>query len=173
MGMSNKEQLLWARALAQQKEFMKMDVGKAAEKTLKAIEVANGGAKKLAEADKVLSEARAKADALLASAEQQSAVWSSAAKVTIEVRERESVAQQENLLDQGTKMLIAEKALDGRMKDLADKASAQDARLIKLDDYEHRLIASAADVSRREVQVEQREAEVADKLRRFKEWAAA
>ena len=56
--MNNKQMLFWVEAHESLMEFLAMDVGKSVKAELKAIREANGGAKKLAEADRVLAAAK-------------------------------------------------------------------------------------------------------------------
>ena len=166
--MNNKDKLFLASLQETMKEFVKADIGKAARADLMALEKAAGGAKRLAEADKVLAKAQANAAKIVETAETAAAtrlIATDAEQETIRVR---LVDREKELFKHTLDLKQMEIMVNSRVKELDAATRALKAREKAADERDMTLDRREASLTTRDAKISAREA----KAKRTTEWEA-
>lgn len=172
MSMSNKEKLFLAGLQESMKEFVKVDIGKTARADLKALENAAGGAKKLADADNILADAKRQGDDLIAKGRTAVAEMLRTAEAEIKTAQAAINSQKQRLENSWGEYDKARDILAAK-----DRKHEVGATVLMEGEADHDRSVAAVVVREnkaldREKEVGVRETQVEDRQRRFKDAAA-
>lgn len=166
--LSNKEKLFLAGLQKAMRGFVAADIGKLARADLKAIEEAAGGKKKLADADRILADAKKTAAKLIDEVKAEGLRFSRAAmdgvataKAALENTKHELTVSKDNLDAQVEAAKLKSLKLESVVLALQSRETAANDRAVHLDRKEKELVS-------REKQATEREAEI----KRFDDWQA-
>lgn len=172
MTMTSREITVLERHALAQEELVKAIKGGTAAKKLReerlALEGARGGARRLAEAEKILQEAKAQADALVKQAREDVVALLSRAEASVKAR-------QDSLVVVATQLDARESALNKKTTMLAEAERSVREIEKRQTTKERELGELAGEVASRDNAVRQREVEChrrEDDIRRFDEWRA-
>lgn len=172
MTMTSREIAVLERHALAQEELVKAIKGGTAAKKLReerlALEEARGGARRLAEAEKILREAAAQAEALLKQAREEVAALLSRAEASVKAR-------QDALVVVATQLDARESALNKQRAALAEAERSVREIEKRQTTKDQGLAVVAGEIESRNNALRQREAECRrreDDIRRFDEWRA-